>query len=93
MKYTDKRTTQARWRGFGSMALAAAAVAVIGFTSVAPAKADYYDDWRYRGWHAREWREHNWRERRAEWRERHPYAGFYYNSPEPYGSYEYHYYR
>jgi len=93
MRYTDKRTTQTRWRAFGSMALAAAAVAVIGFTSVAPAKADD-DDWGYRrGWREREWREHNWRERREEWRERHPYAGFYYSAPQPYGYYEYHYYR
>jgi hypothetical protein len=90
MKYTDKRTTQSRWRAFGSMALAAAAVAVIGFTSVAPAKA-YDDYWGYhRGW--RERRE-EWRERREEWRERHPYAGFYYSAPQPYGYYEYHYYR
>jgi hypothetical protein len=46
----------------GSVALATVAVAIIGFTTVAPAKADY-DDWRWRrNWHEREWRERDWRE-------------------------------
>jgi len=91
MKRPDTRTTRSRWRAFGGMALAAAAVAVIGFTTVVPAKADDYD-WRYRhGWRDRE-RHDEWRERREGWRERHPYAGFYY-SPQPYGYYEYNYYR
>jgi hypothetical protein len=92
MKHPDTRNTPSRWRAFGSMALAAAVVAMIGFTSVAPAKADD-DDWAYRrGWRDRE-RHEEWRERREEWRERHPYAGIYFYSPTPYGSYDYYYYR
>jgi hypothetical protein len=86
------RNTQSRWRAFGSMALAAAAVAIIGFTSIAPARADD-DDWAYRrGWGDRE-RHEEWRERREEWRDRQPYAGIYFYSPQPHGYYEYHYYR
>jgi len=78
-----------RWRRLGSMAMAAAAIAVVGFTSVAPAKADD-DDWRYRrGWHEREWREHRYRE---EWREHHPRAGIYFSTPGYY-DYDYSYYR
>jgi hypothetical protein len=75
--------------------MAIAAVAVIGFTTIAPAKADD-DDWRYRrGWHEREWREHAWREhRREEWRDRHPSAGFYFYTPAPsYYGYSYDYSR
>jgi hypothetical protein len=91
MERPDTRMTQSRWRRFGGMTLAAAAVAIIGFTTIAPAKADD-DDWRYRrGWHERE-RHQEWRERREEWRER-PYARFYYSVPQPYGYYEYQYYR
>lgn len=91
MKRPDTRNTQSRWRAFGSMALAAMALAVIGFASVAPAKADD-DDWAYRqGWRDRE-RHEEWRARREEWREHHPYAGIYYYGSQPYG-YEYNYYR
>lgn len=66
------------------MAVAIAAVTVIGFTAVTPAKADD-DDWRYR---------------REERREDHPRSGIYfyfgapapygYYTPQPYGYYEYH---
>jgi len=86
MRRPDTRRTQSRWRALGSTALAAAAIAVIGFTSIAPAKADD-DDWRYRGWHPRreEWREH----RREEWREHRPSTGFYLYAPAPYGYYQY----
>jgi hypothetical protein len=88
MTRPETRNSKSRWRALGSMAMAIAAVAVIGLTSIAPAKADD-DDWRYRrAWHDREGREHAWREyRRDEWRERHPYTGFYY-SP---GYYQYGY--
>lgn len=88
MIHPETRHSTSRWRTLGNMAMAMAAVAVIGFTSIAPAKAND-DDWRYRrGWHEREWRERAWREhRREEWRDRHPYAGFYY-SP---GYYQYGY--
>ncbi len=97
MRQPETRIPQPRWRSLGSMALAIAAVTVIGFTTVTPAKADD-DDWRYRrGWHEREWRG-DWRERREESREQHPRAGFYFNygptyTVEPYGYYEHHYYR
>ena len=82
MRHPDTRRTQSGWRALGSTALAAGAIAVIGFTSIAPAKADA-DDRRYRGWHDRreEWREH----RREDWRERHPSTGFYFYAPSPYG--------
>jgi len=88
MRRPDTRTRQSRWRALGSTALAAVAIAVIGFTSVAPAKADD-DDWRYRGGHERreEWCEH----RREEWREHHPSTGFYFSAPVPYGYYQYNY--
>jgi len=91
MEWSQTRISQPRWRTLGSMALAIAAVTVIGFTTITPAKADD-DDWRYR----REWRE--------ERHEYHPRAGiylnfgtpepygYYYSSPQPYGYYEYHYY-
>ena len=88
MKRSDMRVSQARWRTLCSASLAVAAVAVIGFTTVAPARADY-DDWRAH----QEWREHRareeWRERR-EWREERPRAGVYLNfgTPQPY-YYEY----
>ena len=70
-------------RALGSMAMAFAAVAIVGITSIAPAKADD-DDWRYR----REWREHHereaWQERRhEEWRREHPRAGIYFSYPAP----------
>jgi predicted aconitase len=77
------RVSQPRWRTLGSAALAAAAVAMIGFTTVTPARADA-DDWRAH----RESREHRdreeWRERR-EWREERPREGVYLNfgTPQP----------
>jgi hypothetical protein len=91
MKRSETRVSQPRWRSLGSMAFTIAAVTVIGFTTITPAKADD-DDWRYR----REWRE--------ERHESHPRAGiyfdfgtpapapydYYYSTPQPY--YEYHYY-
>lgn len=89
MRRLETQRTQSRWRTLGSTALAAAAIAVIGFTSIAPAKADA-DDWRYRGgWRERreDWREH----RREEWRERQPSTGFYIYAPSPYGYYQYDY--
>ena len=88
MKRSHMRTSPRRWRTIGSAALALAAVAVIGFTTVAPARADY-DDWRAHN----EWREHRareeWRERR-DFREERPRAGVYLNfrTPQPY-YYEY----
>ena len=92
MKHRDRRNTQSPWRAFGGMALAATTVAVIGLTSIAPAKADDYD-WRWhRGWRDRE-RHEEWRERREWRREYRPYAGIYYYGPAPYGYYEYPYYR
>ena len=45
MKRSDMRVSQPRWRTLGSAALAVAAVAVIGLTTVTPAKADWRDDW------------------------------------------------
>jgi hypothetical protein len=83
MERSDKRVSQPRWRTLSSMAMAFAAVAIVGITSVAPAKADD-DDWRYR----REWREHHerdaWRERRdEEWRREHPRARIYFSYPAP----------
>jgi hypothetical protein len=41
MKRSDTRASQPRWRTFGGAALTLAAVAVIGITSVTPAKADW----------------------------------------------------
>jgi hypothetical protein len=41
MKRSDMRVSQPRWRSLGSAALAVAAVTVIGFTTVTPAKADH----------------------------------------------------
>jgi len=75
------KTRISRWRTGGSIALATAAVAIIGFTTVAPAKADY-DDWRWRrSWHQHEWREH------------HRYRSYGYYSPSySYPSYSYGYY-
>jgi hypothetical protein len=47
MKRSDIRVSQPRWRNLGSAALAIAAVAVVGFTTVTPAKADWRrDHWR-----------------------------------------------
>jgi len=84
------KTRISRWRTAGSIALATVAVAIIGFTTVAPAKADY-DDWRWRRWHQREWREHH--------RYRPSYSYGYYYSPSysyypsySYPSYEYYSY-
>ena len=45
MKRSDTRVSQPRWRTLGSAALAVAAVAVIGLTTLTPAKADWRDDW------------------------------------------------
>lgn len=42
MKRTDMRLSQRRWRALGSAALGVAAVAVIGLTTVTPAKADSF---------------------------------------------------
>ena len=70
-------TRISRWRTAGSIALATAAVAFIGFTTVAPAKADY-DDWRWRhSWHQHEWREH------------HRYRSYGYYSSPSYSYYSY----
>ena len=88
MKRSDMRVSQPRWRTLCSAALAVASVAVIGFTTLAPARADY-GDWRAHN----EWREHRareeWRERR-EWREERPRSGVYFNfaTPQPH-YYEY----
>jgi hypothetical protein len=41
MKRSDMRVSQPRWCSLGGAALAVAAVAVIGFTTVTPAKADW----------------------------------------------------
>ena len=88
MKRAHMQASLRRWRTLGSAALAVATVAVIGFTTVAPARADY-NDWRARN----EWREHRareeWRERR-EWREERPRSGVYLNfgTPQPH-YYEY----
>lgn len=49
MKRSDMQISRPRWRALGSTAVAVAAVAVIGFTSVTPAKAD----WRRDGWYDR----------------------------------------
>ena len=79
---SDMGVSRRRWRTLGSMAMAFAAVAIVGITSVAPAKADD-DDWRYR----RESRNHEreaWRDRRDEgWRHEHPRAGIYFSYPAP----------
>ena len=83
MRRSDMRVSQP-WRTLGSAALAAAAVAVIGFTTVTPARA-YADDWRAHN----AWREHRdreeWPEHR-EWREDRPPQGIYFNygRPQPY---------
>ena len=70
-------TRISRWRTAGSIALATAAVAIIGFTTAAPAKADY-DDWRWRrSWHQHEWREH------------HRYRSYGYYSSPSYSYYSY----
>ena len=47
MNRSDTRVSRSRWRTLGSAALGLAAVAVIGVTSITPAKAD----WRDHGWH------------------------------------------
>ncbi|MGH7124240.1 MAG: hypothetical protein ACREFI_07705 [Stellaceae bacterium] len=48
MKRDNMRVSGSRWRHLGSAALALAAVAVIGATSITPANADWRD---HRGWH------------------------------------------
>ena len=45
MKRSHMQASPRRWRAVGSAALALAAVAVIGLTTVTPAKADWRDDW------------------------------------------------
>jgi hypothetical protein len=45
MRCSTMRGSPARWRTIGGMAMTVAAVALIGFTTIAPARADY-DDWR-----------------------------------------------
>jgi len=87
MGYLNTRLPQPRWRTLGSVALATVAVAIIGFTTVAPAKADY-DDWRWRrNWHERQWREREWREHH-----RHAYGYFYSYPSYSYPSYGYYSY-
>jgi hypothetical protein len=50
MEHSTKRSSRFRWRSLGSAALAMAAVAAIGFTTVTPAKADWRrDDWHRHG--------------------------------------------
>ena len=50
MEHSNKRSSQSRWRSLGGAALAMAAVAVIGLTTVTSAKADgRREDWRYHG--------------------------------------------
>jgi len=103
MEHSKTRLLQPRT--LGRMALAAAAIAVIGFTTVAPAKADY-DDWRWRrNGHEREWREREWREhhRHRAWgysyysyysyypSYRYPSYGYGYYSYPSYGYYPYSY--
>ena len=83
MKRSHMGVSQPRWRALGSTAMAFAAVAIVGMTSVAPAKADD-DHWSNR----REWREDHereaWRDRRDEgWRREHPRAGIYFSYPAP----------
>jgi hypothetical protein len=84
MKRSDMRVSQPRWCTLGSAAVAVAAVAVIGFTTVTPARA-YADDRRAH----HEWREHRdreeWREHR-EWREDRPPQDIYFKfgKPQPY---------
>ena len=45
MEQSNKRSSRSRWRSLGGAALAMAAVAAIGLTTVTPAKADWRDDW------------------------------------------------
>jgi hypothetical protein len=50
MEHSMKRSSRSRWRSLGSAALGVAAVAVMGLTTVAPAKADWRrDDWHHNG--------------------------------------------
>ena len=50
MEHSNKRISRSRWRSLGGAALAVAAVAVIGLTTVTPAKADWRrDDWHHHG--------------------------------------------
>src|SRR5690348_8586691 len=72
MNRSEMRNSTRRWRALGTTTLALAAVAVVGFTSIAPARADA-DDWRRGGWHGREWREHRERSR--------PGFGLYFSAP------------
>jgi hypothetical protein len=60
MNRPNTRNSMRRWRAVGNAALALSAITVIGFTSIAPARADA-DGWRWRhrgDGHEREWREH-----------------------------------
>jgi hypothetical protein len=45
MKRSDTPVSQPRWCNLRSAALVVAAVAVIGLTTMTPAKADWRDDW------------------------------------------------
>lgn len=80
MNRPKMRNSTRRWRALGTTTLALAAVAVVGFTSIAPARADA-DDWHRGGWHGREWREH-----REHWR---PGFSLYYSYPSYSYSYSY----
>ncbi len=90
MNHPKSRNSISRWRALGTATLALAAVAVIGFMSIAPARADG-DDWRYRGgWHGREWREHNRRERPNGFSFSYSYPSYSYTYAYPsYGYYSY----
>ena len=81
MMHSDTRVPNLRWNALGKAAAMIGVAAIIGFTAVSPAKADYD------GHH---WRDRGWRERREERHERQrPYGfGFYYSYP-PYGYYSY----
>ncbi len=88
MNRPNSRNSTSRWRALGTATLTLAAVAVIGFTSIAPARADG-DDWRYRGgWHGRDWREH--RERPSGFSFSYSYPSYSYTYVYPsYGYYSY----
>src|SRR5216684_2761690 len=50
MEHSTKRSSRSHWRSLGGAALAMAAVAIIGLTTVTPAKADWrHDDWHDHG--------------------------------------------
>lgn len=85
-----KRNSKPRLRLAGTFAVALAAVAMVGLTSISPAMA-WYDSYGY--WHPdRRYRESERREaywRHREWCERHPYAC--YQQPYYGNSYDYYY--